>query len=54
MGELVLVVFSTCSSRKLQRQLTSAVKVGRSAIRVHIEVRVTIECQVNHLAQVEQ
>lgn len=41
MGELVVEVFSACSSSKLQRQLIMAVKVGRSASRVHIEVRVT-------------
>lgn len=42
MGELVVDVFSTCSSSRLQRQFMMAVKVGTSASREQIEVRVTV------------
>jgi hypothetical protein len=41
MGETVPEVFSSCSSRKLTRQSTKAVYVGRSFSREHTEVRET-------------
>jgi hypothetical protein len=41
MGETVPEVFSSCSSRKLTRQSTKAVYVGRSFSREHTDVRET-------------
>lgn len=52
MGELVVDVFSTCSSSKLQRQLIMAVKVGTSASRLQMEVRVTTK-QCEHSSTVK-
>lgn len=46
-GESVLDVSSTCSSRKWQRQSTRAVYVGRSRSWVQTEVRDTIRCLVS-------
>lgn len=43
MGDIVVPVSSTCSSRKLQRQSIRAVYVGRSLSRLDTVVRETVK-----------
>lgn len=47
MGDTVVQVSSVCSSRKLHRQSTMAVYVGRSFSRTHTEVRETEQAKLD-------